>query len=220
MAFEPNITLNKIAYSISHTLGLQYNTYLIEKIKFDAIGIRAMLTRRDMERNGISRQFLQSLGCIPLVCADLIECCNLSVNKDTLRTDRKIPAPLRTKDSDSFYYVGYVDKSKPFAELAFEDVGYLEGNRYTSKSTYYVYMNQYIYIINPPTDTFKYINVTSIFGDPRQVSDFDVCEGDCYNDDSPFPMSEDLLPLLERELLNMYAVSRPVEDGEVRINNN
>lgn len=217
---EAGITLNKIAYSVSHTLGIQYDQYLLEKIKFDAVGIRAMLLRRDLERNGISREFLQSLGCVPLVCADPKECCDLPSENEMLRTDRKVPKPARTKDSDSFYYVGTVDKRKAFYELPFEMMDFIDGNKYTKNMTYYVYMNEYIYIINPPTDTFKYINITSVFADPRAVKDFNDCENDCYNDDSPFPLSEDLLPLLMNELLRMYSVQRPAEDKEVKVNNN
>jgi len=218
---EPNISLNRIAYSAAYTLGRQYDNYLLEKLKFEAVGIAAMLIRRDFERNGVSREFLLSLGCIPLVCADPKECCvGLPAEYELLRTDRKIPKPARTKDSDSFYYVGTVDKRKSFYEVPFEIYDFVGQNKYTSRSTYYIYMNDYVYILNPPSDTFKWINITSVFADPRQIADFVTCSGDCYSDDSPFPLSEDLLPLLMTELLRLNSVDQPVEDKEVRINNN
>lgn len=218
---EANITLAKIAYNVSHTLGILYDEYLLEKIKMDAIAMRALLIRRDLDRNGISREFLQSLGCIPLVCADPKECCDLPAEYELLRTDRKVPKPARTKDSDSFYFVGTVDNRKSFYEIPFELTGFINANKYTKNLTHYYYKSDYVYIINPPSDTFKYINITSIFADPRQIVDFQSCQGDCYTDDSAFPLSEDLLPLLTSELIKQYsAYQRPVEDKEVKINNN
>lgn len=217
---EVDISLNKIAYSIAYSLGKETDFYLREKIKFDAVGIAAMLIRRDLERNPISREMLVSLGCIPLVCVDAGECCDVKTYTNVLRTDRKIPKPIRTKDSDSFYFVGLPDKTKAFMEIPFDLIDYTSEDRYTKDVTKYAYVNQYIYIYNPPSTTFKYINVTSIFADPRQVADFNDCEGACYTDDSPFPLSQDLLPLLEAELLRIYAANRPIEDKEVRINNN
>ena len=221
MAVEANISLNRIAYNVSHTLGILYDTYLLEKIKMDAIGMRALLIRRDLERNNISREFLQSLGCIPLVCADPKECCELPPEYELLRTDRKVPKPARTKDSGSFYYVGTVDNRKEFYEIPFELTAFIDANKYTKHLPHYYYKNDYVYVINPPSDTFKYINITSIFADPRQVADYyQNCQGDCYTDDSPFPLAEDLLPLLTSELVRQYSAQRPVEDKETKINNN
>jgi len=218
---EANISLNKLAYNFALVRNRQYDNYFIEKVKMDCIGVRAMLIRRDLERNGISREFLQSLGCIPLVCADPKECCvGLPAEYELLRTDRKVPKPARTKDSDSFYFVGTVDKRKSFYEIPFELYDFVGYNKYTGNLTYYIYMNDYVYIVNPPTDTFKWLNITSVFADPRQIADFQTCEGDCYSDDDPFPLSEDLLPLLMAELLRMYSQDLPTEDKEVRVNNN
>lgn len=217
------ITLNKIGYGIASKLGRVLDYSLREEIKFSAIGIRALLIRRDLDRNGLSKEFLQSLGCIPLVCVDTAECCDLGIKSydKVFRTDRKVPKPARTKDSDSFYYVGTINKRVSFGETTFDMLDFITQNRYTSKRTYYIYLNEYIYIVNPPTQTFKYINVESVFADPTVVYSFADCSGvSCKSDDDVFPMPEDMYPILEQELIKLYSIERPSIDPEVRINTN
>ena len=62
MAFEANISLNRISDSIMNTLGIDINNYEIkEKIKFEAIQFRALLLRRDLEKRAIVFSGGQSL---------------------------------------------------------------------------------------------------------------------------------------------------------------
>ncbi len=217
---ETGITLNKIAYSVSHTLGMADDYFLREKIKFDAVGLRALFARRDLAQNGLSKDLLQAIGCIPLICVDAAECCNIKSFTTVLRTDRKIPKPLRTKDSDSFYYVGNIDKMHSFDETTFDMVEFTSENRFTSKTTKYIYLNEYLYIINPPSPTFKWLGVVSVWSDPRQLNGFTDCQTECFTDDSEFPMPMDWLPDMTQNLIKLYSNQRPTEDKEVRINDN
>lgn len=217
---ETGITLNKIAYSVAHTLGMQDDYQLREKIKFDAVGYRALFARRDMVQNGLAKELLQPGGCVSLICVDAAECCNVKSFTTVLRTDKKIPKPLRTKDSDSFFYVGTVDKLTAFDEITFDMFDFTLSNKYTSKTPKYVYLNGYIYIFNPPTPTFNIISLVSVWADPRQLNEFNCAEEECYTDDSEFPMPQDWLPDMTKSLLDLYARQRPGEDKEVRINNN
>lgn len=217
---ETGITLNKIAYSVAHTLGMDEDYFLREKIKFDAIGLRALFARRDQAQNGLATELLQPIGCIPLICVDAAECCSIPSYHSVLRTDRKVPKPLRTKDSDSFYFVGTIDKLVSFDETKFDMMNYTSSNRYTSKTTKYIYLNEYIYVINPPSTTFKWLGVISVWADPRQLNDFTDCDTACFTDDSEFPMPLDWLPDMIKNLIQIYSTQKPVEDKEVNINNN
>lgn len=213
-------SLNEISYSIANTLGKDRDHTFIEKVKFDVISMRATLIRRDYERNGISREFVQSLGCIKLICVDSAECCTVKSKKNVLRTEIKVPKPIRTK-GDSFHYVGTVDKLFPFQETNFEDLVYTLENRFTGNYPRYAYLNEYVYIFNEPSTNFKYININGIFADPREVANFAECDdSDCYTDDEVFPIAEDMIPIIQTELLNRYRVQQNKVDNEVRISEN
>ena len=219
MPFEANISLNKIAYSVAHTLGDVENFYLREKIKFEAIQFRALLIRRDLERNFITRNFIQYI-CLKLECKDLSDCCEDLSYENGLRTLEQIPTPLRTKDFDSFYYVGTNSKKSAFKETTFDNLELMEHRRFTSRKPLYVYDN-YVWIFNPPTKDFDTITIGAIFEDPRQLADIKNCgEEPCYTDDSIFPMGADQYPALEEYLLNLFRNQRPVEDKQIKINDN
>lgn len=221
---EANISLNKVAESVAHTLGLPYDIFLQEKIKFSAIQYRALLIRRDLERNFITRNFLQSLSCLELICVDSAECCNVNTYEKILRTKEQIPVPLRTKDYDSFHSVSTIDiqKRKSFIETTFENLKYRRELKFTSTEPCYVYHNNYVYIFDKPTPNFKYIDIDSVFEDPRQVGNLSDCNGkNCYSDDDIFPMGADQYPALEAYLLETYGKSqRKVDNEEVTINEN
>lgn len=220
MAFEANISLNKIGYSVLSTLGIDINNYeILEKIKFEAIQFRALLLRRDLEKNPITRNFLQWI-CLELVCTDLSDCCSVKSFITALRTVDKLPIPLRTKDYDSFYYVGNINKMIPFKETTFDNINLMQFRRFTSANPLFVY-DSYVYIFNPPTPNYKNITIGSIFEDPRQLAQLKNCDGtDCYTDDDYFPIGADQYPTLEEYLIKLFSGKNISENKEIKINNN
>ena len=220
MAFEANISLNRISDSIMNTLGIDINNYEIkEKIKFEAIQFRALLLRRDLERNPITRNFLQWI-CLELECKDLSDCCEVKSFKTALRTKEKIPVPLRTKDYDSFYYVGDINKMKAFKETTFDNVQLMKHRRFTSTEPLFVYDN-YVWIFNEPTPNYKYLTIGSIFEDPRQLAELKNCDGsNCYTDDDYFPIGADQYPTLEEYLIKLFSGKNLTENKEIKINDN
>ena len=214
-----SVTLNKIAYNVSALLGNPYDDVLIERIKFEAVNIRATLIRRDLDRNGMSTEFLQSLGELELTCTDISDCTEVLSFDNVLKTKEKIPKPLRTTASDSFFYVGTIDKKKSFQESKFSDLEYTKCNKFTGNITKYVYLNERVYIINPPTDVFKWINIVSVFANPQDAGMLNTCDGTCYTDDSSFYVSEDMVATIEREIFNLFRGGQPSENPQVKINN-
>lgn len=218
-------TLNQIAYSLAHTLGMVNDHVLREKIKFSALNLRAMYIRQDLATNPLSKNYLQSLGAVSIICSDIAsECLDVSVgikaNYPVYRTKDKLPLPVRTKGADSFYSVTTLDKQTIFQEVEPQLIGIMAHTKYISSQPSYFYLNDFIYMVNIPNKNLKYINVTGVWEDPSKLPPICNGTGDCYSDDLEFPIPIDMLPRLERELLSLYANQKPAEDEEVRINNN
>ena len=218
-------SLNQIAYSLAHTLGMPNDHFLLEKIKFSALNLRALYIRQDLADNPLSKSYLQSLGALPIVCADIAsECTNLNIgikaNMVIHRTKDKIPTPLRTKETDSFYSVLTLDKQTIFQEIDPQMINIFLSTKYLYNNPKYFYANEFIYLVNIPNRNLKYINVTGVWENPKDVNTACQENGDCYSDDSEFPIPIDMIPRMEKELLQLYSNQRPVEDEEVRINNN
>lgn len=217
MPFEANISLNKIASSISHTLGDSENFYLKEKIKFEAIQFRNLLLRRDLERNFITRNFIQYI-CDDLICVDLSTCCDSKSYDTALRTKNVMPIPLRTKDYDSFYFVGDISKKNAFKEVSFDNIDLMAERRFTKNKTLFIY-SEYVYIINPPTDDFNKLGIGSVWENPQQLAGFSNCDGvNCYTDDDTFPMGGDQYPALEEYLLKTIGNFKYDDDKQIKIN--
>ena len=221
MAFEANITLNKIAASVAHTLGSPYDDYLGQKIKFLAINFRATLLRRALAKGDISRPFLTSV-CLPVTCVDVADCCGgKKALKTALRTVDKVPKPLRTKNIETFYYVGNIDKMTFYGETTFTDFINQSHLRFTSQEPRYVYLDDYIYVLNPPTEQLDVILVIDAWEDPTQIEKFKDCDGkQCYSDDDPFPIGGDMYEALETYLITTLRSGIPTEDKEIKINDN
>lgn len=213
-----SVTLNKLAYNLSELLGNPYDDVLIERLKFELINVRAKFIRRDLERNGMSREFLQSLGEIELVCTDISDCTEVLSFDNVLKTKLQVQKPLRTKTTDTFFYVGTIDKKHPFQESSFDDLEYLKHNKFTGSITRYIYLNQRVYIINPPTKVFKWLNITSVFANPQDAGKANNC-GVCYTDDDPFYIGEDMASDIEREVYNLFRADIPNENPQIKINN-
>lgn len=215
-------TLNQIAYAIAHTLGAMNDHVLREKIKYSALNLRALYIRQDLATNPLSSTYIQSLGAVPIVCADIAsECTDLSIGvKSTYmvhRTKDKIPAPLRTKAGDSFYSVNSIDKQTVYQEVNPQLIRAFSHTKYASLSPKYFYQNDFLYILDLPNRNIKYINIMGVWENPQELAS--TCK-ECYSDDAEFPIPIDMLPRMERDLLQLYQNQKPVEDEEVRINNN
>lgn len=219
---ENNITLEKIAYSIAHTMGNPYERFFVEKIKFLVSNYRATLLRQDLAKNSISKSILLSLTCLPVQCVDVAECCGGNKSfTNALRTVDKIPKPLRTKDNDSYYYVGGIDKMSPYNETTFIDYLNTKYLRFTSTITRYALLDDYIYILNPPSDLLKKITIIDPFEDITQVLSIKNCDGvNCYTDDDIFPIPADMVGTLEDMVLN-HLRNQPInDDKEIKVNKN
>ena len=106
-------SLKEISYNIlnSYRGGRSTNNEYISlrQIMFNVKHYRAMLLRRDFERNGmISRHVEQDLGCIELELVNASKCCGLPVDCVVARTKVPLPRAIRFNRHDAITHVADV----------------------------------------------------------------------------------------------------------------
>lgn len=157
---------------------------------------RARLIKQDLEkgRTNISI-YEQSLGKVPLILADVNECCGEGC---ALRTEFKIPTPLVTGD-DMILFVGLTDNTPIMLDKK-GSINWSLHNKYTGKDSRWYYDNGYIYIVNPPTKMLSEIVIRGPFESPYDALKFRTCDCpanelscsdfDPYNTEYPLPLHQ------------------------------
>jgi len=198
------MTLDEIAYNLLNILrgGRSSNDehISVSQIKFNIQHYRAMFIRRDYARNGVvSKTLEQDLGCIPLVKVDGSRCCNLPSDCPVFRTNVKMPKPVRFNLQDAFTFIGKPDGTGAIPKVEPYMVEFLLYDKYTSDKPKYYMIDEYIYVYNP--NGMEYINVRGVFEDPREVHNFNTCDGSCYDPQSDYPLPADMLSAINMGLL-------------------
>lgn len=206
------MTLNQAADRIAYALNEPTNFVLKENIKFSIIYYRALFIRRDIVTNGQSDEFLQSFNS-PLIKVDKGDNCYYDLDCDVLRTENKIPKPLRLKTDVIFKFVG-TPTGKPFAYSEFEEVQYRCANKYTGNEPVFSYINGYIYIYN--VTKLKFVRIQQVTEDPRQVT-FCSTADTCYSDDDEFPMPADFMADIVTNILSKEFRILDPKDEQVKI---
>lgn len=183
-------TLNQIAYNIMESVGKSDDVALLRRIKMAIKYYRAKLIRQDFERNGLSKDMLQTF-IDNVIKVDEADSNCLVIGCTVLRTEHKVPKPVRLKGS-LFYRVGTIRLKDPaWKEVGIGELKYQQFNKFTSQATFWYYLNDYIYIIT--NKKFKYISITGIGADPSEWLDKCVNSADCVSDDEEFPIAADML---------------------------
>lgn len=202
-------SLNEITERIAYALNKPLSFALQENIKVSVKYWRALLIRRDINANGLSDELLQKIY-VDLVKVDKADACTFQDGCEVLRTKLPIPKPLRLKNDVVFKFVGNIG-GKPFTYTEYEEIPYTCYNKYTSKVLRYAYINSYIYVFN--NLRLKKLAIQTIFADPSEVNT--VCD-DCYSDDKPYPIGEDMIQAIVQGILTGEFRLKPT-DQEVSI---
>ena len=199
-------SLNEIAHNLLNDLrgGRSSNTehVSLNQIKYAIKYYRAMFIRRDEWRNlGDLRLFEQDLGIIPVTSTDSAEDASITSGFDVLRT-AELPAPIRLKDRPGFTHVSDPDQfGEPYQMNDSSRVWWNQYSRYTGDEPMVTYLNGRIYLINDISE--DNIRVRGVFEDPEEVFNFTRANGlTLYDEDSPFPISMDMLEGITKGLLN------------------
>jgi hypothetical protein len=201
-----SVSLNQIAYNLLNSLrgGRTSSSENIdlEQVKFAIKYYRSLFIRRDMQRNNLrSRMFEQDLGQVKLGSVDTAESAETVTGNHVLRTEKVIPTPIRLKNGIGITHVGGKDKQSLQMSMV-DDVRspWMQFGKYTKKTPFVTYRNGYLYVHNHTY--LDRVNIRGMFEDPEQVHKFTRENGfDLYDEDSPFPISSDMLEGITKGLL-------------------
>lgn len=209
------MTLNQIVYNLADIVGKSDVPHFIERLKFNVKYYRALLIRRDQERNSyLPEQFMQSF-CVNMIKVDASECCDVTVDCIIMRSEEKLPSAIRLKNGSPLTYVGTIDNLKSYAPMTVNELPYISHSTFTGRSARYFLQNGYLYVINSKA---KKLTVKGIFEDPADIALYE-CVGDCYSDDSEFPITADMVQRITQSLLaGELQILSPDDGAEVKVN--
>lgn len=209
-------SLNEIIGLLSDRVGQPFNTPLQEQLKVIVNYKRANYTQQFLEQHPEQRRFfwqsfVTDLERIPKGDCDEIP----GLNCDILRSKCKIPQPMRSSVA-LFDFVGSADWTVGYGNTAPEFNQFNKHNKYTSGKPKWVYMNDYLYIFNDLT--IKKLAVRGVFADPYSVNS---CCGagskPCITDDTPYPVAQDILNSIIRDILNVELRNNFPQPGVVGV---
>ena len=201
------MSLNKIAYFVASRLNEPLNDVLVEEIKFAISYWRSYLIRQDVERNGQTGEYVQTMT-IPVQLIDASDNCYIEVGCKVLRTIEKVPAPVNIKGDAPFNYVGTVNMKKPFgfrnqSTIAFSFTG-------KHNQIFYTFNNGYIYVWG--NNKIDYINISGIFKDPMEAMELCINSTNCTEDEDVYLMPSHMEQIIVEGLLNGTFALRPLKN--------
>lgn len=194
-------SLNDIAYHILNDVrgnrSEDFPNLSIDQIKFALKYYRARFIRQDQQRNfNRYRLFEQDLGLVDVSLYDTAESDIEESLNLILRTDNRIPTPIRMKEWEGITYVGDVNKTgEPIPVVDGHRSYWNKYNKYTANDREAFYRDGHIYIRND--NNLDLINIRGIFEDPEEVYEYTN-----EDEDKPFPIPKDMLQRIIQGMLN------------------
>jgi hypothetical protein len=154
------------------------NNYTDRELAFIINYYRAKIIAQQLSKNKeVDSAYLQTLGKIELVKSSKNECClpDCDINDIIVRTSERLPSFISSKGNSVIPYIGTIDGSYKFTKTSFNKTEFDKYSIFTSKRTKYYEIENYIYITNPPTSSFKYLLVQGVFEAPEAANEFHTC---------------------------------------------
>jgi hypothetical protein len=170
------------------------NNYTDRQLAFIINYYRATLIKRDKDRGRIiSGSYVQDLGKVELVKADPHNDCVIGVTGCVLRTKEKVPLTIDTNGEALYTYIGTLE-GLSFQRSTFNKTQFSKYSKYAHSFPKWYQIDEYIYIIDPPTPALKYVNIQGVFENPSEANLFKgSCNGEeCLDEnyfDYEYPLS-------------------------------
>lgn len=151
----------------------------IEQLEDEVIAERNNIIKEYFLKGVIGLQELyNSVNCIEVDCDYMSKCCDLPIGKKALHFE--IPRVMLINGVNTVDFIGSIDKQEQYTVYTDNSYKFHKYRKRKSESPY-VYLDPTInangkidgYIFNVPF--VKYVSMTALFLDPRQLSDFDCC---------------------------------------------
>ncbi len=222
---------NKIIYDVRESLNLTSDDANIsdEYIAYLISVYRAELLKQELN-NG---QRIANVMNVQSFCLEMEEVsafdCGIDFDCETvLRSKQALPSLIKTHIGTSLTTVRPVDKkSKPFTYIEESRIAYLQHSKF-GKSIYYTIGNDlhlYLYSKSDVHKLIKCTNVSGLFADPLELSEYKTCCG-CENEDnycydmltSDYPISVDqiatIVTMIGQRLVTKFQIPNDtVNDG-------
>lgn len=204
------MTLNQLADSVANAINQPFNHELRERIKDLFKEKFATFIRRSVQQHGIDNTLLLSYTTNIVKVDKYNKPIDNELKQFKLRTEFKVPTPVRFANDAPFTYVGTDDGLLSFPYR----------NEYEATLTYsffstgefysYYLSNGYIFINDKPNNRFKgtSIKIESIFESPEEVINI-------YNEvdgqDTQLPIPLDIINLARVEIMQLVSAI-PTDD--------
>jgi len=173
-------TLNNIAYNIAESVDKAHDYSVIERIKKLIIYYRALFIRRTAERNNfLSSHFKQNF------ISETVKLRDAYTEEEYVRTKLEIPTTIRLKETESFTYVGGINKTTPYNEITPRAASLVKFDKFSNRMVRFYYHDNYLWILNSYPEK---ILIEGIFEDPTLIPGFDA--------NGLFPISDDMISLI------------------------
>jgi hypothetical protein len=153
------------------------------------------------KHNTILNIWYQEYKCIPLICVDEAECCDVDTDCKILKAT--IPNHLTFKDGLLGIQVMLIDRKTSIDYVKPNMLQYYGHNKYTKGKRYYTKINNAIYIYLPKYDLLDVISVRLIATNPMEVPNNCV---DCVYD-----VDKEIYPIQD-EAVMQYIIPSIVND--------
>jgi len=198
------MTQKEIAYNVLNTLrgGRSTNNdhISLRQVMFNVDHYRAMLIRRDFQRNGkVSRHFEQDLGCIGLELVNASLCCGLPLDCSVSRTVQELPRTVMFNFQDAITHISDPTGLNTIPMIDSIAVQFLPEDRFTKNERKAYMIEDHLYIYN--ADGMDRINIRGVLETPQDAAQFDCDGSDCYDDESQYPISADMVSAITDGLL-------------------
>ncbi len=198
------MTLDQIASILAERAGKKSDNTFIREMKDLVIIKRARIIANSLSKNpSLDKNYMQGFK-VAVKLIDITDECSIEdpecIDKAWITTV-EIPQPIRY-GVNPFAYVGSIGGSKGFGWTTFGNESFLKRKILTGKNPRYTWRNNRIVIFNKDL-TEAGLGVEGVFGDPREVSKFKACDGkkSCYSDEQEFPIDEQNVELIIRDLM-------------------
>lgn len=204
-------TLKSIVENIAYTFKQEFNEVMKASISDSVIDYRALLIRRDLERNtGSITPFTDSF-CVEMELVDSSACPGIITGTKVLRSKQTLPKSIRLKNMgrSDYRYVGTVTRTVPFVYAVPEEVIYVCDLSYQKYATYYTVLDNRLFLLN--TNKPCKVLVEGIIEDPRDINDCD--NSGLLPDEKVFACPADLLVGIKNSIKKEYFPNL-ISDGE------
>ena len=199
-------TLNEIAYNIRNLYRKgrgSNNDYLsLDQIKFLIKNYRAQYLRREFNKNESILDTFEQKVCVELEKVDASQCPDILMGYEVLRSKEKLRNFLRGTTSLLISYIGATNGTTRWQYVPAFAMEWNKYNKINSNRIKAFILDNYLYVF--PDCRVKFAMVRGILEDPKDAGSFFNENGTaCYNDDTDYPLPEDMISGITKDILSI-----------------